>query len=270
MNEGSSQEAGSTTGKRLLVVDDDDVLLRLVADTFSRMGCQVDTASDGEEGLRKFLDGWHDLVLLDVLMPRMNGWQVCARIRELSDVPVIFLTALGQQEDAVRGLDCGAVDYIRKPFGIAELGARVRAALRQASLAAAPRGRPTYAHGHLRIDLDRRRALVQGEPVELTATEYRLLACLLRHAGRVLTFAEILEEVWGPQYQGNANYVHVYVWRRRKKLEKDPRQPEFLLSERGVGYRLARPDAASARAGSGPPRRRATPESEYPTPDGAR
>jgi len=226
--------------KRILVVDDDPELLRLVEICLSVTKAQVYTAPDGQMGLRQFFLLRPDLVVLDVMMPDLDGWQVCQHVRLHSDVPILFLTAMGREEDVVRGLDCGAVDYVTKPFSPRVLVARVRAALRRRALTPGPDRPPThgYSDGHLTVDLDAHRVLVRGQPVRLTAKEYQLLACLLRNAGRVLTYRQILEEVWGWEYQNNADYAHVYMWRLRKKLERDPRNPQYLLTEHGVGYRF--------------------------------
>jgi two-component system alkaline phosphatase synthesis response regulator PhoP len=171
-------------------------------------------------------------------MPVLDGWEACRLIRRLSDVPIIFVTALTQEDAIVRGLDCGAVDYIPKPFSPKVLLARARAALRAADAGSKKRRVALYKDGYLDIDLEARRVLVGGEPVQLTATEYRLLSHLLENAGRVLTYDQILEHVWGWECQDSVGYVHVYVWHLRQKLEQDPRNPNYLLTERGVGYRF--------------------------------
>jgi DNA-binding response OmpR family regulator len=172
------------------------------------------------------------------MMPTLDGWQTCAELRRLSNVPIIFVTVLRREEDIVQGFDCGAVDYVTKPFSAKVLLARARAALRTMDVSAGERRMVLYNDGYLNIDLEARRVLVGGESVQLTATEYRLLAYLLDNARRVLTYEQILEHVWGWDCQGSAGYVHVYVWHLRQKLEPDPRHPSYLLTERGVGYRF--------------------------------
>ena len=224
--------------KDVLVIDDDPNLVRLIEYTFSRVGIVVHTAEGGEEGLRQFYAKRPDLIILDIMMPEVDGWEVCTRIRQISDVPIIFLTALNGEDNIVRGLDCGAVDYVVKPFGPKVLMARVQAALRQTELTSGLKKAPTYHDNYLAIDLDTHRVIVCGEPVKLTATEYRLLAYLVQNANQVLSFQQILETVWGSEYGDCVNYVHVYMWHLRNKLEENAKAPRYLLTEHGVGYRF--------------------------------
>jgi DNA-binding response OmpR family regulator len=224
---------------KVLVVDDDPALLPLIEHTFAREGYQVHTASDGKEALRVFFAHRPDLVVLDIMMPRMDGWETCRRIREVSDAPIIMLTARGQDEDIVRGLEYGADDYLTKPFSIKVLLAHARAVLRRAALPPTDaEGPTTYADDYLTVDLKERRVSVQGEVVKLTPTEYSLLAYLVQNAGHVLTFSQLLETVWGWEYQDDVHYVRVYVWHLRQKLEKDPKNPQYIQTELGVGYRF--------------------------------
>jgi DNA-binding response OmpR family regulator len=235
-------------GKKLLAIDDDPIMLRLVEHTFSKTGALVYVANNGEEGLRQLYACQPDLVILDVMMPNLDGWQVCARIRQISEVSIIFLTALGKEDEIIRGLDCGAVDYVTKPFSPKVLVARAQAALRRGEPASGPKKRLAYRDDYLTIDLEMRRVLVGGKPVQLTATEYKLLAYLVLNASQVLTFGQILENVWGKAYQDSVNYVHIYVWHLRQKLEAAPRQPQYLITEHGVGYRFQnRPDTDTGR-----------------------
>jgi two-component system KDP operon response regulator KdpE len=225
-------------GKIILVIDDDPEMLRLLEHIFSREGAQVCTAAGGQEGLRQFYNYPPHLVVLDVMMPEMDGWQVCARVRQMSDVPIIFLTALNAEAEIIHGLDTGAVDYVTKPFSPHVLVARARAALRQTELAPGTEKTDTYRDDYLAIDLDTRQVTVRGEPVKLTKTEYRLLAYLVENAGQVLTPQQILEYVWGREYRDSIDYTHVYMWRLRQKLEEDPQNPRYLLTEHGLGYRF--------------------------------
>jgi two-component system KDP operon response regulator KdpE len=220
-------------GKRILIVDDDADLLDLATLQFSMAGAEVYTAADGQEGLAKVRELQPDLVLLDIMMPKLDGWATFSSIREVSPVPIIFLTALGGDEEMVRGLDLGATDYVAKPYSGRVLLARARAALRRA--AGLPQIAP-YDDGYLAISLLEGLVEVQGEPVELTATEYRLLYLLLQNAGQVLSHEYILQEVWGGEYLDSRNYVHIYIRHLRHKLESDPTQPRYLLNQRGVGY----------------------------------
>jgi len=224
-------------GKRILVIDDDPELVKLVEYSLIREGYEVYKAYDGQEGLRKAESLQPDLVILDIMMPGVDGWKVCRRLRENSDIPILMLTAKGKEEDIVRGLDSGADDYLTKPFGIKELQARVRAILRRAAWRP-PAGKPTYSDGYLTVNLDERRVLVDGKPVKLTPTEFRLLSELVENAGRVLTYRQLLERVWGWEYMDDVDYVRIYIWRLRRRIEREPSQPQYILTEYGVGYRF--------------------------------
>jgi DNA-binding response OmpR family regulator len=226
------------SGKRILIVDDDTELLELATLQFSNVGAEVCTAVDGQEGLARVLEFQPDLVLLDIMMPKLDGWDTCTSIREISDVPIIFLTALRSDDQVVRGLDLGAVDYVAKPYSGRVLLARARAALRQTTEFPQPTEPLVYEDGHLTISLQKGQVHVKGEPAQLTATEYRLLGFLLRYPGQVLSYKQILDHVWGNGYQDSPNYVHVYVRHLRLKLEPEPGQPRYLLNHRGMGYRF--------------------------------
>ena len=227
-------------GKKVLVIDDDPALLRLVEYTFDGEGARVLTATNGVEGLRQFYSTQPDLVILDVAMPEMDGWTTCRNIRQLADVPIIMLTARGQNEDIVHGLDLGADDFIVKPFSVDVLVAHARAVLRRSAMPAVSEKAITYRDQHLTADLHERRVVVDGEPVKLTATEYRLLAYMVENAGRVLTFQQLLTNVWGWEYQDDFHQARLYIWRLRQKIEPDPKNPTYILTEYGVGYRFER------------------------------
>lgn len=224
-------------GKKILVVDDDLTISQLVKATLAAEGANVFLAADGQEGLRQFYAHQPDLVIIDLMMPEMDGWEASRRMLDMADVPIIMLTSLHGDEEMVRGLDQGAIDYVTKPFSPRVLAARARSALRHAA-AAKPSGNHSYRDDHLTIDLNENRVLVRGEPVKLTKTEYKLLTYLFRNVGRVRTFEQILENVWGWEYRDSIEYVHVYVSRLRQKLEKDPKTPHYLLTEYGIGYRF--------------------------------
>jgi DNA-binding response OmpR family regulator len=226
--------------KHILVIDDDPDLLDLLTRVLEQRGAQVHTAASAEDGLRQFHARQPDLVLLDIMLPEIDGWQVCEQMRERSDVPIIMLTALGQDQYIVRGLDSGADDYVPKPFSTEVLLARVRAALRRGTPASDEAKPSIYSDGHLTVDLEGRRVLVGGERVRLSRKEYGLLAYLFQNAGRVLTLEQILDTVWGPDSAGNVEYVHVYISHLRRKLERDSKIPRYLLTEHGVGYRFER------------------------------
>ena len=229
-------------GKTILVIDDEPEMLDLLAEIFSHEGARVVTAASGREALRQFHACRPDLVVLDLMLPDMDGLEVCARFRQLSDVPIILLTALCRDQDIVAGLDCGADEYIAKPFSPEVLLAHSRAVLRRAELSSLPDQPIRYDDSHLFIDLERRQVRRGGTPVRLTSTEYGVLACLLRRMDQACSYAHILEQVWGQQYQDSPEYIHVYVNRLRQKLEEDPAHPRYLVTVYGVGYAFRRPE----------------------------
>jgi two-component system KDP operon response regulator KdpE len=229
--------------RKILVIDDDRDLLDLMDLLLSRVGAHVLTARDARQGLRQFYNHRPDLVILDLMMPGMDGWEACERFRELSDVPILMLTALDQDGDMVRGLNCGADDFVTKPFASQVLLARARALLRRAELSVPGEKPLVYDDGYLAIDLAQRRVRVRQQPAKLTPTEYSLLVYLLKHANRVLTHEQILAQIWGEECLDSTHYVHVYIHRLRQKLEQDPEQPRYLLTEPGIGYRFELPVA---------------------------
>jgi len=233
-------EKGRVAKDKLLIIEDDGKLVEALELYLSKAGYEVITAADGLEGLQKMYAHRPDLIILDVMMPKMDGWEACRRIREVSDVPILMLTARGQEDEKVKGLKLGADDYVAKPFGLKELEARVGAILRRTRLPPPTEEAVLYADGELVIDSQRLEVSRGGEPVELTATERRLLFCLAENAGRVLTHEQLLERVWGPEYVDAMDYVKLYIWRLRQKIEDDPCQPRYILTERGLGYRFAK------------------------------
>lgn len=226
----------------ILIVDDDLQLLQLVALNLELEGYAVLLASDGLQALSQVETHAPDLVLLDVMIPRMSGFAVCHRVREFSTVPIIIITAQGRSQDKVRGLDLGADDYLTKPLNMDELLARVRAVLRRAQVTEDERARQgAMILGDLTIDYAQHQVLMAGRKVVLTPTEYRLLADLARHAGRVVPQDLLLERVWGKEYIGEHHMLQVNINRLRHKLEVDPAHPRYLLTEAGVGYLLTAP-----------------------------
>ena len=226
----------------ILIVDDDLQLLQLIALNLELEGYAVLLASDGLQALSQIETHPPDLVLLDVMMPRMSGFAVCHRVREFSTVPIIIITAQGRSQDKVRGLDLGADDYLTKPLNMDELLARVRAVLRRAQVTEDERARQgAMILGDLTIDYAQHQVLMAGRKVVLTPTEYRLLADLARHAGRVVPQDLLLERVWGKEYIGEHHMLQVNINRLRHKLEVDPAHPRYLLTEAGVGYLLTAP-----------------------------
>ncbi|MBI4301455.1 MAG: response regulator transcription factor [Chloroflexi bacterium] len=225
---------------RVLVVEDDADTGQLVRLRLEKAGYQVFGATDGLTGLREFFKQQPDLVILDILMPQMDGWEVCRRLRQVSDVPIIILTARGQESDEVRGLALGADDYISKPFGNQELIARVQAALRRAQMPAVGKNNQIYSDGIITIDYGRREVYVHGEPVELTPLEYRMLTSLIDYPEQVLTHEQLLDKVWGMD-NSSSESVKICVNHLRRKIETDPANPELIVTVRGVGYRYRRP-----------------------------
>lgn len=225
-------------GKNVLIADDDAIMRQLVEQVVLRSGNNIHSADNGADALHQFYEHQPDLVILDVTMPKMTGWEVCRHIRQFSNVPIIMLTAMGGEREVVRGFEEGADDYVTKPFNANILQARIEAALRRGKKENSPRQATTYSDDYLTFDLSQRRMLVGTKMVKLTATEYRLLAYLFENAGQILTFHQILENVWGGEYRENTDYVHVYIWHLRKKLEKNPKAPQYILTEHGVGYRF--------------------------------
>ncbi len=227
---------------KFLIVDDDKSIVEAVTIglQFQWQDAEVHTASDGEEGWRKFLDLSPDVTLLDVNMPHMSGFEVLQHIREVADAPVLMLTARGDEMSKVKGLELGADDYLVKPFSHLELFARIKAVLRRADLSAPISAMPSFVSGDVAVNFDSREVTVRGEPLKLTPTEYKLLYQLVRNAGRVLPFEMLLAKVWGDEYRGDMDYLKTYVSRLRKKLGDDAEHPHYILTERSVGYRFAR------------------------------
>ena len=243
----------------VLIIDDDADLLQLASLLFKKAGAQVITANDGLEGISKFFTYHPDLVILDVMMPGNSGFDVCQRIRQVSETPLIFLTALNREQEMLQGLAAGADDFLTKPFNPEILLARARAILRriyrsygsndsngshgyngqngsQGTNGNGKSGSFSYNDGYLSIDIERHEVLVHGKRVKLSPIEFRLLVYLARNGGKLLTFDKILVNVWGNQYQGSMDYVHVYVSHLRRKLEKDSGNPHYILTVHGEGY----------------------------------
>ena len=224
---------------RVLVIEDEPALQKFLRATLSTQGYDVVTAARGDEGLRLAAAAPPDLIVLDLGLPDTDGIGVTRSVREWSSVPIIVVSARGREQDKVVALDAGADDYLTKPFGVGELLARVRVALRHVAAVRHEATEPVYEFGELRVDLSRREVSARDKPVRLTPIEYKLLAALVRNAGRVLTHRQLLTEVWGPQCVEENHYVRVYMNNLRNKLEAEPARPKYLLTEAGVGYRLA-------------------------------
>jgi len=225
------------TGARILVVEDDPGIQRALKTNLTRHGFDVETADTGAQALDRYSRYHPDLVLLDLGLPDIDGTDVIREVRAQSGTPIVVLSVRGAERDKVEALDLGADDYLTKPFGVEELLARVRVALRHA--AGVPAGTaPVFRAGDLEVDVEHRRVHVGDDEVRLTPTEYDLLKTFVSQPDKVLTDTMLLRAVWGPEYGSEAHYLHVYVARLRRKIEKDPQKPRHLLSEPGVGYRF--------------------------------
>ena len=223
----------------ILVVDDEPRYIRAIRFNLEADGYKVSAVQNGQAAITAASREQPDIILLDVKMPGMNGYEVCHRIREFSAVPIIMLTALAQNADKVQGLDSGADDYVTKPFSADELLARVRAVLRRVELAERRESPPVFQIGEIQVDFARQRVFVRGDEVKLSNTEYRLLCELARAAGRVLVPEYLLEKVWGVGYEGETQLVWQAIHRLRRKIERDPQEPQYVHTRPGIGYVLA-------------------------------
>ncbi|MBI5954978.1 MAG: response regulator transcription factor [Chloroflexi bacterium] len=219
----------------ILMIEDDQNLSTLLCEFLRGQGHTTRCAINGRAGLREMFDHKSDLVILDVTMPQMDGWETLKRIREVSDMPVIMLTARDDESDILRGFSLGADDYVTKPFSFAQLGARIKAVL-------ARKGDTSngehFTAGDLQVDIPSRRVLRGGQTINLTPTEFNLLVALIRRKGEVLSSEELARQVWGPQYATEIGFVRRYIWHLRKKVERDPDHPQYIHNERGFGYRF--------------------------------
>lgn len=226
---------GST---RILLVDDEQSIQTLLSYPLRKDGYHVTSAQDGREALQRFDEARFDLVILDLMLPKLDGVEVCRELRSRSQVPIIMLTAKGSETDKVAGLEVGADDYITKPFSMREFRSRVKAALRRSRMAGEPAEEETIDQGDLVIDFGRRMVTLRGEEIQVTYVEFEILGALARSPGRVLSRETLLEHVWGDSEYRDPRTVDVHIRHLREKLEKDPKDPEFLFTVRGVGYRF--------------------------------
>ncbi len=222
----------------VLVVDDEPRMVRFIAMNLELEGFRVLEASSGQEAVETVVKESPDLVVLDIMMPEMDGYETLEKIRQSSPVPVIFLSVKSEEEDRVKGLDLGADDYLTKPFSPRELVSRIKAVLRRARVSVPAERSVIDVDDYLHIDFEQRKVMAGGREFKLRPTEYRLLKHLVSNAGKLLTHGTLLSKVWGPEYRDEDHYVRLYVTYLRQKIEKDPRNPEYILSERGLGYRF--------------------------------
>ena len=231
------------TQEMVLVIDDDQTLVNLGANALEQEGYDVLAAFDGQNGLREMYEHRPDLIILDINMPTMDGWTVCQRVREVSNVPIVMLTARDEPEEIVQGLDLGADDYIVKPFQMNVLMARVRANLRRAATEPTViRNDLVYNDDYLSVNLEEHRVTVDGEAIRLTPTEFNLLGYLVDAAPRIVPYRELLEQIWGFEYIDDIDYLRVYIWHLRRKLEPNPKDPIYIINELGLGYRFEKQD----------------------------
>ncbi len=223
---------------RILVVDDEPRMIRFIQMNLELEGYQVSQANNGFEALSKLRDDLPDLVILDVMMPDMDGFETLRLLREVSAVPVIMLTVKADEADKVRGLELGADDYVTKPFSPKELSSRVKAVLRRTEMPAPVEKSVTRIDDYLQIDFDRRLVIAGGTEIKLRPTEYRLLYHLVNNAGRIMTHEQLLSKAWGYEYREESHYLRLYITYLRQKIEPDPANPQYILTERGVGYRF--------------------------------
>ncbi len=231
--------------KPILVVDDEPRMVELISLNLKLEGFDVVTATDGYQAVEKVTREMPDLVLLDIMMPDMDGFETIRKIRAISAAQVIFLSVKGEETDRVRGLDLGADDYITKPFGPKELVSRIKAVLRRTEPENPARKAEIIVDPELIINFDERKVFARGKEVKLRATEYRLLYQLVTNAGKLMTHDTLLSRVWGPEYRDEDQYVRLYITYLRQKIEKDPKNPKYILSERGLGYRFVDFSAAA-------------------------
>ena len=224
--------------EKILVIDDEETTVQLISILLERRGYEVIKAYRAEDGLRKAYRSQPDLVLLDIMMPDMDGWEVCRRLRDLSDVPIIFLTARSEIRDVVKGLELGADDYVVKPYDNDELVARIRAHLRRAPTPSISE-ELSFDNGNFRINFLNREVRVKNNTIHLTPKEFNLLGVLVRNNGRVITRSDLVKEAWGPEYSDAIDSLKLYIHYLRQKVEDDPQHPNYILTSRGVGYRFA-------------------------------
>jgi DNA-binding response OmpR family regulator len=225
--------------EKVLLVEDDIEFLNLTRTWLHNAGYEVFTAGDGVEGMRRVFSSRPDIVILDANIPKMDGWEVCRRIRDMSDIPVLMVTVNGQKSDKLKGFTMGADDYLPKPVDFHELIARVQAILRRTRLVTRDNKPSTFNNGDIEVDWGSRQVWVRGERVKLSPTEFKIMSCLIKSRGWIVTHEQLLEKAWGPNYIGDKSFVKLYIRYLRQKIERDPHKPQIIMTERGVGYYFA-------------------------------
>jgi two-component system KDP operon response regulator KdpE len=235
--------------EKILLVEDDVEFLNLTRTWLQNAGYEIFTAGDGIEGMRRVYSSRPDLVILDANIPKMDGWEVCRRIRDMSDIPVLMVTVNGQKADRLKGFTLGVDDYLTKPVDFHELIARVQAILRR-SRSATPEDKPkTFNNGDIEVDWASRQVWVRGERVKLSPTEFKIMSCLIKNRGWIVTHEQLLEKAWGPNYVGDKSFVKLYIRYLRQKIEENPHKPKIIMTERGVGYYFAMQNEAVGNLG---------------------
>jgi two-component system KDP operon response regulator KdpE len=222
----------------ILIIEDEEPIRRFLRLSMEGHDFRAVESATGEEGLALAASHNPEIILLDLGLPDMDGLEVLRRLRTWTSAPIIILSARGKEQDKIQGLESGADDYLTKPFSVGELTARIKVALRHSGRLGKPSTDPVFQTGHLKVDLEKRQVFVKGEEIHLTPIEYKLLALLVRHAGKLVTRKELLGDVWGPAGGDSSHYLRIYVHQLRHKLEENPAQPHYLITEAGVGYRL--------------------------------
>ncbi len=225
--------------EKILLIEDDVEFLNLTRTWLHNAGFEVFTAGDGVEGMRRVYSSRPDIVVLDANIPKMDGWEVCRRIRDMSDIPVLMVTVNGQKSDKLKGFTLGADDYLPKPVDFHELIARVQAILRRTRTNTRDNKPSTFNNGDIEVDWGSRQVWVRGERVKLSPTEFKIMSCLIKSRGWIVTHEQLLEKAWGPNYIGDKSFVKLYIRYLRQKIEQDPHKPQIIMTERGVGYYFA-------------------------------
>lgn len=229
----------SAIKEKILIIDDDRSFLKQTQEKLNNAGYEVITAENGTAGLRRFFADRPDLLLLDLSLPEMDGWEVCRRVRDMSDVPIVMMTVSRQKSDILKGFNLGADDFVNKPPDFPELIARIGAVLRRSTGVRRDEKPVTFHHPEIEVDWRSHQVTIRGQLVKLSPIEFKLLTCLIENRGWLVTHEELLRKVWGPDYISDKNFVKLYIRYLRQKIEKDPSRPQLILTERGIGYRFS-------------------------------